>query len=129
MPEETHCPLCATALEEREVAPCEECGGFPLELEHFRAGRHSYAEYEVFGGLRLVLCNFCDANFSTFDPVFFGLPRNAPCGHESMRHVLTVKPAGTSRDRFCPSCRYRLAFLRFVMRARARHGAAQPGNS
>jgi hypothetical protein len=41
-----------------------ECGHDPAEIEQARAGKHTYAEYRIFGDLSLVLCNFCDVDFS-----------------------------------------------------------------
>jgi hypothetical protein len=44
--QETHCPICFGELEARELAPCDDCGGDPEELIHFREGRHKYAVFE-----------------------------------------------------------------------------------
>ena len=108
----------------REVAPCDECGGTATEVEHFLAGGHTYAEYEVFPGLALVLCNFCQVDFSSFDPEYFGLPRKTRVGLlGSMRFLRDVHPAQTDRDKFCEQCGHRLRFLRFVSNARRVHGA------
>jgi hypothetical protein len=78
---ETQCPDCFTALEPIDVAPCFDCGHLAIELEHLASGRHTYAEYRVFGEC-IVLCNFCRVDFSSYDPEYFGLPkvaaRNAP---------------------------------------------------
>lgn len=117
--QEIACPLCHGPLEVREVAPCHECGGEPKELLHFRKGQHSYAEYEVLPGLNLILCNFCDVDFGTFDPAFFGLARNASIGYQSMRLVGAVQDPSIGKDKFCAACGYRLAFLRFVRQSRA----------
>jgi hypothetical protein len=59
----------------REVAPCEEGGGDPREIEHFRVRKHTYQRFEVFADLELTLCNFCMLDFGSYDPTFFGLPR------------------------------------------------------
>jgi hypothetical protein len=61
----THCPICYGELEVREVTPCDDCGGRPKELEHFREGMHAYAIYEVFPGLELTLCDFCAVDFAS----------------------------------------------------------------
>jgi len=119
--QETNCPLCFSELEVRDVAPCDECGALPQEIEHFAGGKHSYAEYEVFPPLKLTLCNFCDVDFDSRDPTFFGLPRNARIGYQYMRLVQTVREPMLSRDKFCPACDLRLSFLRFVHQARQQH--------
>jgi len=84
---ETHCPLCYETLEIRDVAPCEECGGDPDELRHFRGGEHSYAEYEVFPGLNLILCDFCDVDFGSYNPTSFGLVPKSRIGFEKMSRI------------------------------------------
>lgn len=119
--QESHCPLCYCELEVRDVAPCDECGALPQELEHFRAGKHSYAEYEVFPPLTLTLCNFCDVDFGSTDPTFFGLPRNARIGYRFMRLVQPLREPELGKDKFCPSCNLRLSFLRFILQARHQH--------
>ena len=121
--QETHCPLCYSQLEAREVAPCDECGGVPGEIEHFVAGKHTYAEYEVFPPLKLTLCNFCDVDFGSFDPTYFGLPRNARIGYQFMRLVQPLREPMPGRDKFCPSCNLRLSFLRFVDAARKQNAS------
>lgn len=119
--QETHCPLCHGELEVRDVAPCDECGAVPQEIEHFVAGKHSYAEYEVFAPLKLTLCNFCDVDFGSSDPTFFGLPRNARIGYQFMRLVRPIEKPALGKDKFCPVCNLRLSFLRFVRQARQQH--------
>ncbi|NLC23014.1 MAG: hypothetical protein GX776_00855 [Oxalobacter sp.] len=74
---ETHCPLCHHELDIRDVTPCDVCGANPEELSHLAAGRHTYSEYEIFPELTLVLCDFCDVDFGSYDPVWFGLPKQA----------------------------------------------------
>jgi len=46
----------------------------PLEIEHALAGKHSYAEMRIFDDLTLILCDFCQVDFASHDPTFFGLP-------------------------------------------------------
>src|SRR5688572_17248489 len=78
------CPICFTTLEACEVAPCMDCGHVPQELEHLREGQHTYAEYRIFGPLSLVLCDFCQVDFDSYDPAYFGLPRTARIGFGKM---------------------------------------------
>jgi hypothetical protein len=105
-------------LEVRDVAPCEDCGADPSEIEHFRDGLHTFSEYEVLPGLTLVLCNFCDVDFGSYDPGFFGLPPESRVGYGSLRHIRSLEAPALAKDKYCPSCKKRLAFLRFVQRAR-----------
>jgi len=117
----THCPLCGAELEVRDVAPCAERGGQPQELDHFGDGRHTYAEMRIFGNLSLVLCDFCQVDFGSFDPQFFGLPRGTRIGFGKMEFVRRVENLGLGKDKWCPQCGYRLAFLRFVAESRQLH--------
>lgn len=118
----SHCPLCYAELEVRDVAPCMECGGHPDELQHLADGEHTYAELRIFGDLTLVLCNFCMVDFGSRDPTFFGLPRSARIGYEKMQFLRDVEPQA-GKDKFCPTCGHRLAFLELVANARALHGS------
>lgn len=88
-----------------------------------REGKHTYSEQRIFGDLSLVLCNFCMVDFGSMDPTYFGLPRSAQIGYEHMQFVRDVK-AETTKDKFCPTCQRRLAYLQFVAKAREQHGAA-----
>lgn len=119
----THCPLCYELLEVREVGPCMDCGFHPVEIEHARAGKHTYAEFRIFGELSLVLCNFCQCDFSSYDPTFFGLPRGTRVGMERPQGWAYVRDAlpVIVEDKCCAQCRYRLPFLEFVARAREMH--------
>lgn len=119
--QQTHCPLCYTELEVRDVAPCHECGSVPEEIGHFEQRKHTYAEYMVLPPLSLVLCNVCDVDFGSFDPSFFGLPAHAKIGLQYMTFVRSVNDTNIGKDKVCPSCGYRLAFLNFVASARARN--------
>jgi hypothetical protein len=113
--QETHCPECHTELEIRDVTPCHDCGWAPDELDHYR--EHTYAEVRAFGVDGLVLCNFCEVDFTSYEPSFFGLPRGTTMKlPEQLRALTTI---GIGKDKFCPRCRHRLAFLRFVGRVRA----------
>jgi hypothetical protein len=100
----------------REVAPCYDCGHDPKELDDLRAGIHLYREYELFG-FPIVLCNFCDVDFCSYDPTYIGRPR-VPNYYSQMIFRRDIEPT-ISRDKFCPTCNRRLAFLRFLAHARS----------
>jgi len=120
MPSE-QCPLCFSHLEVRDVAPCHECGAAPEELEHFRQGKHTYQRFEVFSGLELTLCDFCMVDFGSYDPTYFGLPRRSRIGFDKMRFMQAYSGLTLGKDKYCPECRHRLAFLQFVAVARHLH--------
>ena len=115
------CPLCFACMEPREVAPCMDCGASPDELRHFHEGLHTYAEFRIFDSLRLILCNFCQVDFGSYQPEYFGLPDAARLGFGSMIWIREVNPPEKSFDKVCPDCGKRLAFLRFVSEARQLH--------
>jgi hypothetical protein len=99
-----------------------ECGAVPAELDHARSGKHTYAIYRIFGKFDVVLCNFCQVDFSSYDPKFFGLPRNrrVGLGHD-LDFVKDLKDCSIRKDKWCPKCGYRIGFLRFVKGAREEH--------
>jgi hypothetical protein len=108
-------------MEVHEIAPCMDCGHDPQELRHFVEGRHTYSEYRVFDSLSLVLCNFCQVDFGSYDPTYFGLPESARIGFEHMDFVRDVVPSMLSFGKVCPECHHRLDFLEFVSAARKLH--------
>lgn len=119
----THCPLCNTELQVIDVAPCMECGHLPEETEDALTGKHTYAEMHIFGDLSVVLCNFCQVDFGSWDPTFFGLPRNAKSkiGYGKMQFLRELDTIYIGKDKYCPECNLRLAFLKFVVAARELH--------
>jgi hypothetical protein len=94
-----------------------ECGSDPREIDEALTGRHTYAEYRALGGLPLVLCDFCFADFSSYDPTFFGLPTGRRIDIGRWEFVREVQPVIT-KDKCCVQCGYRLPFLEFVVQSR-----------
>ena len=86
-----------------------------MELEHLRSGKHTYAEYLLFGST-IVLCDFCRVDFDSYAPSYFGR-RAVPRYSQQMQFSKDVE-AETVWDKFCPSCERRLAFLRFLAHAK-----------
>ena len=121
--QETHCPICYGELAVREVAPCDDCGGRPKELEHFRERMHTYAIYEIFPGLELTLCDFCAVDFASYHPDFFGLPKQTRLGFgtDRMKLVRSLDQPSAQLGKVCIQCGLRLTFARFVAHARERH--------
>ena len=110
---ESHCPICYDELEVRDVAPCFDCGHDTAELDHLAEGLHSYAEVLAFG-VSIVLCDFCQVDFSSYDPEYFNRTRSTKLGIEEFVFVRELREPGRAKDKFCVRCRRRLAFLRFV---------------
>lgn len=106
-----------------------DCGHDSTEVEHARAEMHTYAEYRVFGDLSLVLCDFCQVDFTSYDPTFFGLPPGTRIGlgRRDWQFIRDV-PSNIIRDKCCVACGYRLPFLEFVIRARLLNGGREDQN-
>lgn len=121
--QETHCPICFAALETRQVAPCWDCGADPAELIHLAEGIHSYAEFLILD-TPIVLCNFCKVDFNSYHAEYFGQTRRLRLGHD-LTFVRDVTNPQAAKDKYCPSCRRRLAFLRFVTSIRERGDVSQ----
>jgi hypothetical protein len=113
------CPLCSTLLEIREVAPCADCGHLSEEIDHFLKHQHTYDEVKLFGRFILVLCDFCQADFPSYDPSYFGLPNNANLEKAANMELLNkVEDTSIQKDFYCPHCQHRLVFLEFVDQCR-----------
>ena len=115
---ESHCPICFAEMDVRDVAPCFDCGGDPTELDHLAAGKHSYTEVLAFG-IPIAVCDFCLVDFSSYDPTFFNRPREAKLGLGEFVEVREITNPSRGKDKFCPVCERRLAFLSFLSRVRA----------
>lgn len=115
------CPICKGALEEIDVAPCYDCGHEPAELEELSRREHEYFVYSAFGQ-EIVLCDFCDVDFGSYDPNYFGWPKRRPDDGllERVRAIDDPRPA---RDGYCSHCRHRKAFLSFLKAARKYNNA------
>ncbi|HEY8562145.1 MAG TPA: hypothetical protein VIL74_17355 [Pyrinomonadaceae bacterium] len=116
-----YCPICYLKLETAEVAPCHECGHLETEVEHAKQNIHSYAEMRIFGDLSLILCDFCQVDFGSYHPEFFGLPPKTKIGFRKMQFLRSVDDHSIKWDKVCPNCHHRVQFLEFVNRARELH--------
>jgi hypothetical protein len=115
---DSHCPICYAELEVRDVAPCFDCGAVPEELDHLAKGQHTYIEVLAFG-VPIVLCNFCLVDFSSYDPAYVNRPPRTKLGLGEFVEVRAITDPSPGKDKFCPVCRRRLAFLRFLAKIRA----------
>ncbi|MCP4258984.1 MAG: hypothetical protein GY774_15985 [Planctomycetes bacterium] len=112
------CPKCFEPLEVRNVAPCDDCGWDPEELNHFKEGKHTYNEFDVYGA-KLILCDFCEVDFSSYDPTYWGFPKHNRVGYgssgfikvrEVAKEQLTIK-----KSLFCHNCKSRLSMIEAVL--------------
>lgn len=102
------CPKCFDELAVIEMAPCHECGHFPEEIEHCRAGQHEYAEYFLLGRVTLNLCNIC---FLDMDSYSIGQGRTMDI--RRMDFVRAIPPQSLS-GAVCTNCNMQPQFFEFV---------------
>jgi len=109
------CPICEGQLEVIDVAPCFDCGHKARELEELSRNRHIYHVFRAFDLTNIVLCDFCDADFGSYKPDYFGYPHTGQViGTDGLELVGELpKPWESKREEYCPKCQHRLAFLEF----------------
>ena len=115
----TDCPICSTELQSITVAPCFDCGHAPAEVEQFARGEHRYHVFELWGR-EIVLCDFCDADFGSYFPDYWGMPQR-PHPDYPLRLVRALESPATGQDFYCGNCKHRLAFLVFRQHAKTHH--------
>ena len=93
-----------------------ECGGDELELDHYQD--HDYSEYNTYFGQKLILCDFCELDFSSYDPTYFGFPLGKRLGLMDWEFIRNIRDKELRKDKFCPKCEHRLPFLNFILRCR-----------
>ena len=92
------------------------CGGDDFELDHYK--EHKYAEYEILFDQRLILCNFCDVDFGSHDPTYFGFKKEKKIGFDYFEFIRDIPNKKMTTDKYCPECKSRLSFLKFVEKCR-----------
>ena len=120
------CPLCGEELLVKEVTPCIECGALEDRVqvlkqdiaEGFVHDSITYSEYRIFESIEASFCDFCVLDFGSYDPTYFGLPKGTKIGYEKMQFLKSIEKPSVGKDKYCPSCNRRLAFIRFLLRAR-----------
>lgn len=110
------CPICTGPLQEIEVTPCYDCGHEPNELEDLKNEEHEYYLFELWA-TEIVLCDFCDPDFGSYLPRYFGLPDNASTDYP-LTLIRKIETPETVRDLYCEKCKRRLDFLKFLESAR-----------
>ncbi|MDB4106849.1 hypothetical protein N9595_00055 [Bacteroidia bacterium] len=111
-----NCPICNSVLTDRIVTPCMDCGGDEFELDHYL--KHRYTKYETYFGSLLTLCNYCETDFGSYKPTYFGFPVYKRLGIQDFNFIRELKDVKLSTDKFCLTCNQRLAFLKFTKHCR-----------
>lgn len=105
------CSNCGNELELIDCAPCYDCGHEPGELQELRDNEHEYHVFEVFNQT-IVLCDFCDADFGSYYPDYFGLPGEFPQDYPLTLIRKVIEP-DIEKDLYCSNCQHRSKFLDF----------------
>ena len=112
---QSQCPVCYAPLEVRDVTPCFICGGWAVTVEKFRPDAE-YREWRMPGGQMIVLCSPCEVVEFMVPGGWgyrLGLTKRRLAVIELERVRLIEQPQ-LGRDKFCPSCKLRLSFLKIV---------------
>ncbi len=112
------CPICSGKLEKVKVNPCFDNGHKQIEIQHFLDGEHTFETIRFFGRFDVVLCDFCEEDFPSYDPEYFALPEDASDELERRERLGPVETSELQEDLYCPKCDHRLAFLNFLVNAR-----------
>src|SRR5688572_28117477 len=112
------CPICSSVLEERQCAPCYTCGGHDNSLKHLAMGVQEFSVYDAYNGLQIVLCDRCEVNFSSYNPVYFGFRHQTRIGLPTFKLLRTVANPQPASDKFCGQCNHRAKFIDFVVSIR-----------
>lgn len=113
------CPICYTELEVIDFAPCDDCGHLKMEIQHFNEGIHKYNVYNIYKGLKLQLCDFCEVDFGSYKSEFLGFPDNRRIDLSDFEFVAYVKEPSIQKGKYCPECYKGLKFLIFLRDLRA----------
>lgn len=107
----SQCPVCYATLEVREVAPCFICGGWPEAVARFDSAAE-FHEWRLPAGQPIVLCRACELEeFMVPGGWGYRLISDEKRPINALRSILAVAKPQLVRDKFCPSCNLRLAFL------------------
>ena len=100
----------------RQVAPCYDCGHEKSELAELARGEHEYHLYTIYGQ-ELVLCDFCEADFDSYDYDYLGVPEET-ANNYPLKLIAKVDNPRPKQDKFCLECDHRLAYLVFLKNVR-----------
>lgn len=102
----------------KNVTPCYDCGDESCEIDEFKNGDHAYSKWEVFPGHQMVLCDFCDADFGSYQFEYWGFsePVNFDLGDDHFINDITNPQI--EKDWCCSECKHRLAFLKVLKAVR-----------
>lgn len=108
---QSQCPVCFTPLEVRDVTPCFICGGLSESVARFDASA-TYTEFRLPGSQTILLCRGCElVEFMVPGGWGYRLIPGEKLPINPLQRVQSLAAPRIGRDKFCPSCNFRLAFL------------------
>ncbi|MEO2088700.1 MAG: hypothetical protein ABGY75_04265 [Gemmataceae bacterium] len=111
----SHCPSCFTPLEARDTTPCFVCGGWLDSVVRFDATA-TYTEFRLPSGHTIILCRGCELEeFMVPGGWGYRLTPGAGLPADALQRVRAVDAPRIGRDKFCPSCNLRLAFMSVLL--------------
>ena len=126
---QSQCPMCYSALEIRDVTPCYICGGRPESVAQFDFAVE-FREFRLPDGQVIVMCWGCELGEFMVPGgwgyrIAFGeaLPINA------LQWSRSLQASRLQKDKFCPACNLRLAFLDVVAKIQQREEAGDDAAS
>lgn len=102
----------------KELTPCMDCGWDEFELDHFET--HRYNEHEIAFGAKLVLCDYCETDFGSYQKSFFGF-KDRQLDMMDFKFVREVHDKSLRKGYFCPTCNMTAPFLEFVALCRMKN--------
>jgi hypothetical protein len=106
------CPLCYTFLELRKVGPCYICVG---DEELIPKREDFFTEFRLPNGQLIVLCRRCQLEeFMVRGGWGYRLIQNEKLPINGLHEVCNSISYSIGEDKYCPSCNFRLAFLKIV---------------
>jgi hypothetical protein len=123
---QSQCPFCYSPLEVREVTPCYVCGGWAESVARFDPAA-AFTEFRLPGGQTFVLCRRCELEeFMVPGGWGYRLAPGEKLPFKAMQQVRAVDMPQLGRDKFCPSCNLRLAFVKVVMETESKATESAP---
>ncbi|WP_298868265.1 hypothetical protein, partial [uncultured Gimesia sp.] len=77
-----------------------------------------YTIYRIFSQIEISLCDLCAMELGLYDPQYFGLSSNQELKYGNMEFIKVVREPRVGKDKYCPSCKKRLSFIKFVLKVR-----------
>lgn len=109
------CGQCGEKMEMREVTPCLDCGGLQGEMAEFKNGKRTFFKVGFLDNE--VVCDFCLADISNYDPQYYGFPEGFNWSQALKNSTLTqTRDVETKTQMACsnPRCENTLRRQEFI---------------